>query len=204
MLGRFLDRPSIPWKSLIVGFSLGQFALESYLSWRQYKCLCGKKPPKALQGEVSQEKFDRSQEYGREKTRFVFIADIYEKIYSLSFIKYDVLPKLWSVAGHIVSSYMPTFLSGEIGQSLVFLFIQNVSSVIMNLPVSYYNNFVLEEKYGFNKLTPGLWVSDMLKGQALGVVIGGPILAGILKIVKSSGPNFFYYLWLFVVGVQVA
>jgi STE24 endopeptidase len=60
-LARFLDRPLFPWKSLIVTFSLGQYAFESFLSLRQYRVLQQKKPPKALQDEVSQEVFDKSQ-----------------------------------------------------------------------------------------------------------------------------------------------
>ena len=59
--GRFLDRPGFPWKRLIVGFSLGQYLLENFLSFRQYKVLQLTKPPKALEGEVSQEVFDKSQ-----------------------------------------------------------------------------------------------------------------------------------------------
>ena len=60
-LGRFLDRPLFPWKRLIVGFSLAQYIVEGFLSYRQYKVLQQKKPPKSLQGEISQEVFDKSQ-----------------------------------------------------------------------------------------------------------------------------------------------
>lgn len=60
-LARFLDRPQFPWKGLIVGFSVGQYLFEGFLSLRQYKILQQKKPPKALEGEVTQEVFDKSQ-----------------------------------------------------------------------------------------------------------------------------------------------
>ncbi len=50
-----------PWKRLIVGFSLGQYLFEGFLSLRQYQVLKQKKPPKVLEGEVSQEVFDKSQ-----------------------------------------------------------------------------------------------------------------------------------------------
>lgn len=60
-LARFLDRPQFPWKGLIVGFSVGQYLFEGFLSLRQYKVLQQKKPPKALEGEVTQEVFDKSQ-----------------------------------------------------------------------------------------------------------------------------------------------
>ena len=60
-LARLLDRPLFPWKRVIVGFSLGQFILEGFLSLRQYKILQQKKPPKVLEGEVEQKVFDESQ-----------------------------------------------------------------------------------------------------------------------------------------------
>jgi STE24 endopeptidase len=60
-LARFLDRPFFPWKNVLAGFSLGQFILEGILSFRQYRVLQQKKPPKVLKGEVSQKVFDESQ-----------------------------------------------------------------------------------------------------------------------------------------------
>ncbi|KAI5300139.1 hypothetical protein KEM56_002694 [Ascosphaera pollenicola] len=203
-LARLLDNPSIPWKPLLIGFSIGHFALESYLSYRQYKCLCEKKPPKALEAEISQEKFDKTQEYGRAKARFGFVSSLWENVQNLSILYYDGFPKMWSIAGLVVSRYFPVWFSGEIGQSLVFMFIQHVVSLVLNLPTSYYSTFVLEEKFGFNKQTVSLWASDIVKSQLLMIVFGAPIVSGLLKIIMSSGPSFFYYLWLFAVFVQVA
>ena len=60
-LAVFLDRPGFPWKKLILGFSLGQYALEGLLLLRQYQVLQKKKPPKTLEDEISQEVFDKSQ-----------------------------------------------------------------------------------------------------------------------------------------------
>jgi len=60
-LAIFLDRPGFPWKKLILGFSVVQYLFEGLLSLRQYRVLRQKKPPKALQDEVSQEVFDKSQ-----------------------------------------------------------------------------------------------------------------------------------------------
>lgn len=62
---------------------------------------------------------------------------------------------------------------------------------------------MLEEKFGFNKQTLGLWVTDMIKGQFLGIVLGAPIITVVLKIIQKTGNSFFYYLWLFGIFVQV-
>lgn len=73
----------------------------------------------------------------------------------------------------------------------------------MSLPVSYYSTFVLEEKFGFNKQTPTLFFTDLLKSQALMVAFGTPVLSGFLKIIQSTGTQFFYYLWIFAITIQV-
>lgn len=116
---------------------------------------------------------------------------------------FDVLPKLWAVTGFWLASYFPARFSGEISHTLIFFFTFNIISTVLSLPTSYYSTFVLEEQFGFNKSTVKLWVTDMLKGQALTVVLGTPILSAFLKIVQKTGNNFFYYLWMFAIGVQL-
>ncbi|PWY86144.1 CaaX prenyl protease Ste24 [Aspergillus heteromorphus CBS 117.55] len=202
-LARLLDRPFIPWKNVLVGFSLGQFILEGLLSLRQYKVLQQTKPPKVLEGEVSQKVYDQSQSYGRAKAKFGLVAGLYGQIQNLAFIYGDVLPKLWGVSGLLLARYLPSRFQGEITQTLLFVFGFNLISTVLSLPVSYYNTFVLEEKFGFNKQTVKLWVTDMLKGQMLGVVLGAPIISALLKIVQTTGNSFFYYLWLFGIFIQV-
>jgi len=202
-LARFLDRPSFPWKSLIVGFSLGQYIFEGFLSLRQYKVLQQKKPPKALEGEVSQEVFDKSQAYGRAKAKFGFVSSLYGQLQNIGFVYYDILPKLWGLTGVWLTRYFPERFSGEITHTLIFFFAFNIISTILSLPTSWYSTFVLEEKHGFNKQTPKLWFTDLLKGQALMVVLGAPLLSAFLAIVQKTGNSFFFYLWLFGMGVQV-
>lgn len=202
-LGRFLDKPGFPWKKLIVGFSLGQYLLEGFLSLRQYQVLKQTKPPKALQGEVSQEVFDKSQAYGRAKAKFGFVSGLYSQIQNYGIIYYDVLPKLWALTGLWLTRYVPDRYSGEIVHTLIFFFTFNIINSILSLPTDYYGTFILEEKFGFNKQTVKLWIVDMIKGQALMVVLGAPLLSGFLAIVQRTGNQFFYYLWLFFIGVQM-
>lgn len=60
-LARWLDRPLFPWRKLVVGFSLAEFALENWLLFRQYRVLQRTSVPKALNKEIDQETFDKSQ-----------------------------------------------------------------------------------------------------------------------------------------------
>ena len=190
------------------------------MSLRQYKVLQQKKPPKSLEDEVSPEVFDKSQvctdmsqamhamlnmlqAYGRAKAKFGFVAGLYSQIQNIAFIQYDVLPKLWALTGVWLSRYAPARFSGEISHTLIFFFTFSLISQILSLPTSYYGTFVLEEKFGFNKQTVRLWITDMLKGQGLMVVLGTPLLSAFLKIIQVTGTRFFYYLWLFGIFVQL-
>lgn len=202
-LSLFLDRPGFPWKRLVLGFSIGQYVFESFLSFRQYRVLQQTKPPKALQDEVTQETFDKSQAYGRAKAKFGFVSNLYSLVTNIGIYQLDLLPKLWGITGSWLASYAPERFSGEISHSILFFFTFNLISQLLALPVSYYSTFVLEEKFGFNKQTPKLFFTDLLKGQALMVAFGTPILAGFLKIIQSTGTQFFYYLWVFAIAIQV-
>ena len=118
-------------------------------------------------------------------------------------IYYDILPSIWGLTGVWLTRYAPAKYSGEIVHTLIFFFTFNIISTVLSLPTDYYGNFVLEEKFGFNKQTVKLWLTDMVKGQALMVVLGAPLLSGFLAIIQQTGNQFFYYLWLFSIGVQM-
>ena len=75
-----LDRPAFPWKTLILGFSIGQYVFENLLASRQYTVLQQKTPPKALEGEVSQEVFDKSQVRSMLQTMY-FLCSLFSGIW---------------------------------------------------------------------------------------------------------------------------
>ncbi|KAK4992609.1 zinc metalloprotease [Elasticomyces elasticus] len=202
-LGRWLDRPLFPWKSLIVSFQIGQYFFESYLSYRQYQVLQRNTVPKQLEKEIDQKTFDKSQDYGRAKTRFGFLSGIFSQAKSLAVIYYDVYPKLWSLTGLVLARYFPSYLQSEIPHSLLFIFTYSFVETLLGLPFSYYYHFVLEQHYGFNKQTVKLWVTDVLKGQALGLAFGIPLGWAFLRIIQKTGDTFFYFLWLFTFVVQL-
>lgn len=202
----FLDNPNINWKSIIVGFTVGQFLFESYLELRQYKVLKQKSPPESIKKEVSQETFDKAQEYSRAKARFSLFSSTFSLFQNSAIIKYDLLPKVWLWSGSIMKgcgAILPKAMGGVITQSLFFVFTTQILTTIIGLPLSYYKHFVLEEKFGFNKQTIGLWVSDMLKSIALSIVLGSPVIAGFLKIIEYFDDKFIFYLMCFILVINL-
>ena len=188
-LGTALDSDLIPWKTLIITFSVAEYALESYLTYRQYQVLKTKHIPAQLKNEIDQKTHDKSQAYGRAKAKFGVFSATFNQIKNIALITYNFYPAWWAVSGVLISKYAPVRFSGEITRSLVFAFSYSFVETIIGLPFSYYHHFVLEEKFGFNKQTIGLWLTDLVKGQALSLAFGVPIGAAFFKIIQVTGDN---------------
>lgn len=202
-LSGFLDRPFFPWKKLIVSFSLGQFLLDSFLSYRQYRVLCATRIPKALESEIDQKTYDKSQAYGRAKAKFGLVNSLISQALDFAIIYYDVYPRLWQITGSWLLTYFPTRFTGEISHSLLFIFTYGLATSLLDLPFSYYKNFILEESFGFNKQTLRIWISDFFKTQGLSLALGLPIGSAFLAIIQKTGDAFFLYLWLFAMTMQM-
>ncbi|CAI5759642.1 unnamed protein product [Candida verbasci] len=200
----FLDNPNINWKSVIIGFGIGQFLFQSYLEYRQLKVLKKPSPPASIKEEVSLEKFQNFQKYSIAKSKFSIYSSIYGLIQDLLVIKYDVLPKIWTYSNHLMTKiWLPKFMGGSITQSIIFIVVFQLATLFTKLPVSYYKNFVLEEKFGFNKLTIKLWVTDTFKSLGLSFVLGTPVLAALLKIIEYFNENFVFYVMGFVLIINL-
>lgn len=65
----------------------------------------------------------------------------------------------------------------------------------IHLPFSLYRQFRLEQKYGFNRMTPKLFVTDTIKGLVVGALLGLPLLALILWLMSSAGTNWWIWAW---------
>lgn len=171
------------------------------MSLRQYRKLQSKTIPKALQGVIEQETFDKSQAYGRAKAKFGFFTSVYGLVQNLAILSFNLLPWMWYATGSLVPKF-PAQVQGPILNSILFIFAFVNISTVLNLPTSLYSTFVLEESFGFNKSTLKLFFTDMIKSSLLGMVIGTPVLYAFLKIIDYFGKSFFVYLWAFFLAFQ--
>ncbi|CAG8435341.1 5557_t:CDS:2 [Diversispora eburnea] len=194
-----MENMEISYKEFVLLFSWAIYLFEQYLSFRQYKKLKEPNPPKSLQDiEEVREKFKKSQAYGLDKAKFQFVSALFGQIQSTWVIVWNILPWLWTSSGEWLS-YAGYKTEYEITQSLLFTVIMTVMTYLISLPLSLYYTFVIEEKHGFNKMTLGLFFMDMIKGFLIAGVIGLPILALVLQIIKWSGDTFYFYVWIFMI-----
>lgn len=67
---------------------------------------------------------------------------------------------------------------------------------LINLPLSLWRTFSIEARFGFNRMTPKLFVIDMLKGMAIGLALGVPVLWTVLYLMDSAGRGWWLYAWV--------
>ena len=79
--------------------------------------------------------------------------------------------------------------------ALIFFGIIMIVSDIITTPFAYYQTFIIEEKFGFNKTTKKLFIIDKLKGLVMMAIVGGGIIALIIWFYELTGNQFWLYAW---------
>ncbi|MDO8449392.1 MAG: M48 family metallopeptidase [Rhodoferax sp.] len=103
----------------------------------------------------------------------------------------------WTLLGGLSSlnQALLEWLDGGMGQQVALLAAFVLISGLIDLPVTLYRTFVIEERFGFNKMTFKLWVLDLLKSGLIGAVVGLPIAALILWMMGAAGAWWWLWAW---------
>jgi STE24 endopeptidase len=86
---------------------------------------------------------------------------------------------------------------------VAFLVILSVAVAATNVPFRLYGTFVVEERFGFNRTTPALWLRDRAKGIALSAAIGFPLLYAVYAFMARTGGAWWLWVFAFFTAVQV-
>ena len=111
----------------------------------------------------------------------------------------------WTLLGGLdaLNQALLSALGGGMWQQLALLVAFAAISGLIDLPLSLYQTFVVEERFGFNKMTWHLWLADALKGLLVGALIGLPIAALILWLMGAAGPLWWLWAWAFWMGFNL-
>ncbi|WP_425392265.1 M48 family metallopeptidase [Ekhidna sp.] len=162
------------------------FTLERILSYLNRQS--AKKPiPKELEGIYDKEKYTKSQAYNREVSQF--------SNFSATFSFVLLVLAIYNGWFGMLDEWIRTFSPLSLLSPLIFFGILFIISDIISMPFSIYRNFVIEEKYGFNKMTAKTFILDKIKGYILTIIIGGLLLAVLIYFVNAIGSDFWYYFW---------
>lgn len=144
--------------------------------------------PEGLKEHFDPDRMKRSLNYHRDKKRLGAISS------ALSVLALLLLLFLGGFAA--LDRVVAQWAEGPILRSLLFFAVLLAASEVLSLPFSIYETFVIEERYGFNRSTPRLFIADKLKGWILGTLFGGGLFALILQVYLWTGPDFWIYAWI--------
>ena len=131
------------------------------------------------------ETYSKSTAYTEARTRFGMLNETFDALVLGMVLIFGILPWFYE-------SLTPLLGSGVWSQSLVLICIMLVLG-LPSLPFDWWSTFRIETRFGFNKSTHKLWITDKVKGMCIALVIGLPLLALLLSLVEALGPN--WWLW---------
>ncbi|MCU0429881.1 MAG: M48 family metallopeptidase [Cytophagaceae bacterium] len=147
--------------------------------------------PEDLKGIYTEESFEKSKLYLKDNTRFQWISSSFSLLLSLIVFSLGLLGPLYQWVGTLTNQPLFHFL--------LFFGAVFIISDLLNLPFQWYKTFVIEEKHGFNRTTPGLFIKDKLVALLMTVVIGGLLATVFFQLVKIFDVNFWWYFWLVII-----
>ncbi|MGE5240661.1 MAG: M48 family metallopeptidase [Bacteroidota bacterium] len=172
---------------LLLGMAL---AVELWLANRHIRHIAANRNrvPEAFQANIALPEHQKAADYTIAHTRFGRIEDVYGTL----------LLVLWTVGGGLewLDRGLRDFGWGDLATGAVFMLGVFLIMGLLELPMSLYQTFVIENSFGFNKTTPGLFIADLVKKTILLTVLGAPLVLAALWLMQKTGPLWWVYVWL--------
>ena len=147
--------------------------------------------PEPFSDAIALDAHQKAADYTVAKTRFSMAGIVFNAAVLLVLTFGGALQWLYDLTGYT--------LSNELARGVLFFAYLGLFMTLLDIPFDLYRTFVIEEKFGFNKMTPGLFIKDFVVGLLVSAILGLPFLALLLWLMGTSGDNWWLYAW--VVGV---
>ncbi|WP_243310931.1 M48 family metallopeptidase [Fundidesulfovibrio agrisoli] len=159
------------------------------------RCLSDVIPPE-FEGVFDPGQYRRSQEYMRAGARLEQLRESFDTFLACAFVLAGGIGWADSLARGLAGRLG----LGELGVGLTFLGGLALAQAVLSLPFDVYATFRLEARFGFNRTTPGLFIADRLKGLALGAILGGTLVSGVIWAYMRLGSAAWLAAWGVVAG----
>ena len=141
---------------------------------------------------ISDEALAASIRYATDRSRLATVSDVTMVVAVLAFIAVGGLGRVEIVARSVAAAWG----CGSTVAGLVFLGVLALASALVQLPFDAYATFVIEQRHGFNRQSVGDFILDRLKGAALSVALGAPLIALVLALIERAAPGWWVAAWL--------
>jgi STE24 endopeptidase len=152
-------------------------------------------PPEAVRAVMDVETYQRSVQYTLAKNLYAGWSTGYEAVWLFAWLGLGLLPPLY----HALARGLGAAIFGQAAT----LCAVGVLMALPNLPWSWWEQFRLEARFGFNQTTLRLWVADLLKGAALSLVLGYPLLCLVLEFFHWQPQWWWLWAWAALLVVQL-
>jgi STE24 endopeptidase len=188
---------SLGFSLLFVTFFMLTLVLRFWLASRHIRHIAHNRAavPPDFAARVTLPAHQKAADYTIAKTRFGLTGLLWGGVVLMGFTLLGGLQALSTSVLHVTG---PGMLH-QIGLVVAFALVSGV----LDLPFDWYRQFVLEERFGFNKMTVGLWLGDMAKGALLGAVIGLPLVWVVLALMEKTGALWWLWAWIVWSGFQL-
>ncbi len=153
-------------------------------------------PPEAFKALYDADRRERLLRYLRINTRFGWLTTA---------VTLPAMVIFWFGKGFpILDAWVRSLGPGPVWGGLLYIGCLALLSSVLSLPFSIYDTFVIEARFGFNKTTWSTFVMDRVKGVLLSILLGAPLLAGILAFFEYAGANAWWCCWIVVTVYTLA
>ena len=177
---------------IIIAFILTDFILERVLHGLNARDF-GKPIPAELAGIYNEQKYKKQQDYSKAKYQVGIVASVASLVIELLAFGFGLFGWLDGVLREPVMSWTENPILQTILLCVLFFLVVLVVNQILDIPVSYYSQFTIEERFGFNKSTKKLFWIDQVKGLMLAVIMVVLILS-IVTWIYAVAPEWFWIL----------
>jgi STE24 endopeptidase len=188
---------SFAFSVLFVFFFMLTLALRYWLASRHIRHVLRHREqvPAEFAEKIPLDAHRKAADYTVAKTRLGLFHALWSGLVLIGFTLLGGLQALSSAVLHLAGPGM----AHQVGLVVAFAIVSGV----LDLPFDYYRQFVLEQRFGFNKMSIKLWLGDMLKGGLVGAVIGLPLIWVVLTLMGRTGALWWLYAWLVWSGFQL-
>ena len=171
---------------ILISILLVKFILDTLLNHLNAKHF-NDTVPEEVSNVYDIDEYKKSQSYKKVNHNFTVVTSLFSLIVTLCFFFLNG----FSLVDHIARKFSDNIIT----ITLIFFGILMIGSTIINIPFSLYKTFVIEEGFGFNKMSKKTFFLDKLKGLLMSTILGGGILALITWFHEFTGVYFWLYTW---------